>query len=372
MNWMVGLTISVTYLPVVIFFAFTPYLTRKTEQFGVGIPEAVYDHPEVAQLRKRYRNRNLLSGSLFAVLFVLGNVWATNMTMTILLPSGLIGQIVLGFTFYFQGHRKMRQLKSVHQWGQDQTAVIVVDTRFRTGKVAVSPWWFLAFGVIIILTWLLGYGLFDRMPNRVPLHYNYLGQVDQWGIKSWKLIYFAPVMQLLISILMVFVYWIIGQSKQQVDPDNPEQSVVQNQVFRLRWSAFIVFVGMALLLVFTWMQATFLGLVKTRWMIIGVPLLVGGLIVVAALVLAVTTGQGGSRLRFSQSKNGKLINRDEDRFWKLGMFYYNPDDPAIFVEKRFGIGWTNNFAQPLSWLWLLGSVVVLPLAIIAVNQLLTR
>ncbi len=369
---LVGLTIIVTYLPVLIFFAFTPYLTRKTEQFGVGIPETVYDHPEVGQLRKRYRNQNLLSGSLFAVLFILGNVWATSMTVTFLLPIGLIAQIVLGFSFYFQGHQKMRQLKSQHQWGQGQTAVVVVETGFRKGKVTVSPWWFLAYVAIIILTWLLGYGFFDRIPTRVPLHYNYLGQVDRWGIKSWKLICLAPVMQLFISGLMVLVYWIIGQSKQQVDSENPEQSVVQNQVFRFRWSAFIVFAGMALLLVFAWMQATILGLVQTGWMIMGVPLLVTGLIVVAALVLSVTTGQGGSRLRTAHSKTGKLINRDEDRFWKLGMFYYNPDDPAVFVEKRFGIGWTNNFAQPLSWVLLIGAVLVLPLVIIAVSQLLTR
>jgi len=24
--------------------------------------------------------------------------------------------------------------------------------------------------------------------------------------------------------------------------------------------------------------------------------------------------------------------------------YLNPDDPALFVPKRFGIGWTNNYA----------------------------
>jgi uncharacterized membrane protein len=33
------------------------------------------------------------------------------------------------------------------------------------------------------------------------------------------------------------------------------------------------------------------------------------------------------------------------------MFYYNPDDPALVVEKRFGIGWTLNFGN--RWCWVL-------------------
>lgn len=30
----------------------------------------------------------------------------------------------------------------------------------------------------------------------------------------------------------------------------------------------------------------------------------------------------------------------------LGAFYINRDDPSIFVEKRFGIGYTINFGNP--------------------------
>jgi hypothetical protein len=45
-----------------------------------------------------------------------------------------------------------------------------------------------------------------------------------------------------------------------------------------------------------------------------------------------------------------------DRCWH-GSFYYNPDDPALFVEARTGFGFTANFARRSTWL--LGSVIVL-------------
>ncbi|WP_345203480.1 DUF5808 domain-containing protein [Chryseobacterium ginsengisoli] len=34
--------------------------------------------------------------------------------------------------------------------------------------------------------------------------------------------------------------------------------------------------------------------------------------------------------------------------WKFGFFYYNKKDRRLFPPKRFGLGWTINFANPLS------------------------
>jgi uncharacterized membrane protein len=38
-----------------------------------------------------------------------------------------------------------------------------------------------------------------------------------------------------------------------------------------------------------------------------------------------------------------------DQCWKLGFLYINPADPAIFVEKRLGIGYTCNFGNRTIW-----------------------
>jgi uncharacterized membrane protein len=38
-----------------------------------------------------------------------------------------------------------------------------------------------------------------------------------------------------------------------------------------------------------------------------------------------------------------------DEHWRWGVFYVNPDDPRLMVEKRLGLGWTLNFGRPGSW-----------------------
>jgi uncharacterized membrane protein len=50
-----------------------------------------------------------------------------------------------------------------------------------------------------------------------------------------------------------------------------------------------------------------------------------------------------------------------DRCWH-GAFYFNPDDPALFVEARSGFGFTSNFGRPLSWV-LAGLLFLFPVGL---------
>src|SRR5690625_6795384 len=80
------------------------------------------------------------------------------------------------------------------------------------------------------------------------------------------------------------------------------------------------------------------------------------LMIISTIILSFTTGQGGARIQSSTDKTGSIIERDDDQHWKLGQFYFNKNDPSIFLEKRFGIGWTNNWAHPLSWIIIIGLI----------------
>lgn len=45
--------------------------------------------------------------------------------------------------------------------------------------------------------------------------------------------------------------------------------------------------------------------------------------------------------------------------WKLGVFYFNKEDQRIFPPKRLkALGWTVNFANPISILVLLAILVL--------------
>jgi len=58
--------------------------------------------------------------------------------------------------------------------------------------------------------------------------------------------------------------------------------------------------------------------------------------------------------RFDRPGSPDEGDRSPDRAWKLGMIYFNPDDPALWLEKRFGVGYTLNFGRPMAWVIILG------------------
>ena len=74
---------------------------------------------------------------------------------------------------------------------------------------------------------------------------------------------------------------------------------------------------------------------------------VAAIVVVAMLIAAgdvilnAVYGQSGSRVFRMQRSAALLV--DDDAYWKLGLFYYNPGDASLFLPQRSGFGWTVNW-----------------------------
>ena len=54
------------------------------------------------------------------------------------------------------------------------------------------------------------------------------------------------------------------------------------------------------------------------------------------------------------------FNRDSGR-WVAGIFYVNSENPRLLVPKRFGGGWTFNFAHPIAWVLMAGLLALINL-----------
>lgn len=80
------------------------------------------------------------------------------------------------------------------------------------------------------------------------------------------------------------------------------------------------------------------------------PVLAGAAYAVAATV---RVGQAGSRVPQPPERPTGLVHRDDDRYWLGGAVYIHRGDPALFVQRRFGVGWTVNLGHPVSWLVLI-------------------
>jgi uncharacterized membrane protein len=100
-------------------------------------------------------------------------------------------------------------------------------------------------------------------------------------------------------------------------------------------------------------------------------LVICGTLIAIVLVLFWHPQRSRTKTRTSADRQRTdAVFRDDDQYWYGGIFYNNPDDPAVFVPKRYGLGWTVNFGRPLGKLFLIGTLL-LPLVLLILTVLIS-
>ena len=344
--WITGLSFIILG-----FTAFIPYMTRKTENFGVSIPESMYHRADFKQMRKMYTFIMLIILVLFIALLTLVSFYTSEKVIYIVYIISIFLYLISGFLVYLPFYNKMKNIKRSENWQLDKQPTLVVDTNFRQEKLTISYFWYIIPFIICVITWGFTWIWYDQIPDQVPIHNDLAGNIT-YSDKTVGTVVLLPFTQLFLFITFLFVHYIINVSKQQTDAENPKVSIKQNILYRRRWSIFMLISGTITILLFSFMQLTFIypSLIKYEDIVVYVTI---GIILIGTIVLSIVTGQGGSRINIDKPMNEEVMDRDEDHHWKLGQFYFNKDDPALFIEKRFGVGWTNNWARPMSWILLL-------------------
>jgi uncharacterized membrane protein len=126
--------------------------------------------------------------------------------------------------------------------------------------------------------------------------------------------------------------------------------------FRLVVVSIIVAIEYFLALLFAWIGLLPLSHRQTGPQGVGLILVFSLAFAVVTTVVMMWVGQGGTRLAGSAGAAAGAAppvgDRTSDKYWKLGLIYINRNDPALFVEKRFGIAYTLNFGHPGAWVFL--------------------
>lgn len=345
-----------------------PFLQKDTLLFGSRIPAEMVNHFEIRQLKKNYKQVYITAEIPFLII-----VWMFlyNFNGKLFFTFIIFAQVALMLLIYAVYNRRAKEIKNtLLKQGKINPGkeVRMVDTEFREGKYLISAFWFIPSVLILfanIAILLVSYG---NIPDRIGQHFNMRGETTLTVQKTLFHVLHIPLNSFIVLAVFVFAYYSIKRSKQEIDSHAPESSKLKNRHFRLIWSDYSVIACTAMI---TWLF--FLSLYMNRLLeipagifeIINIALPL--LIFFSALVLAVRTGQSGSKIKVNVPETGTGMNSvDDDRYWKLGAFYFNPNDPAIFVEKRYGVGWTINFGRPAAV-----AIIIVLVAVMIIIKLLS-
>lgn len=367
-NSVSAFTFILLYITVVI----TPKITRKDVPFGVLIPLDRVKDEEITRITREYYIKVSVATIVVGIGYlILMNIFANT-------PMNLVVAIFLNMALYFMtflnANKKVKAYKKKENLMKNKKQLVYVDTniaqRLRKNST-ISNWWFLIPGIIAILNLVIPLIKYDSLPNEIATHWNISGVADKFVEKSTQSVVANGMMILFLVLIMVFVNYSIAMSKNKIDVNQPISS--GRKLLKFKKINSIMIYGMALLIsslitLFNFNSLDIISIDIAKW----TPLLtlIFVIITVIPIVLNIKIGQGGSNLKSDEEEeiNNEVSNIDDDYFWKLGSIYYNPNDPALFVEKRFGVGWTLNFANKKSVIIL----VVFIIFILMINVLLIK
>ncbi|MBY6950862.1 hypothetical protein CF095_10110 [Clostridium botulinum] len=347
----------------------TPKTTRKDVFLGVRIPEEESEKMEIKNIYRSFVLWNIIIS--LPVIFLLSFIVYKFNNIGLFVLFTFI-YIFISFLIYLKFNNDVKKLKSNKNWFKNKKQVIAVDTEFSSenaNKSLISPWWFLIPILIILITIFMNIKAYPNLPNKVATHWDFNGNVNGYQNKSTFLIYQMPLMELFITSIFFLCYKIIGWSKKQISAVNPEESKTRNKLFRRILSIYMTFSAIAMTIFLSIINFEIMKVIdiNDKYMMY-FSLIFTLSIIIATILLGVKVGQGGSNLKLNYKNDNKnnFINKDDDDHWILGnTIYYNKEDPSLFIEKRFGIGWTINAGRPLGLIIYISLILIIIVSIIA-------
>ncbi|GIP37068.1 membrane protein [Paenibacillus sp. J31TS4] len=274
--------------------------------------------------------------------------------------------LIVGLAFYFYFHFKMTKLKRSQNWYGEVKQVHYADLLIRSKDEMLASFVHLMPIIISIGLIILTVQAYDRLPSQIPTHWGPNGQADAYSTKSWMTVLGLPIMLIIMQFMFFATNLLTKKSGIKINPGHAASKLRQ---LRLRkytsWFLFVVNILVSLLFAAIQLNLIYEDTVNETFMII-FPLAFLIITLAGTIWLAVKVGSADSD--FDQNpimeSTTKIEGIDEDKYWKGGLFYFNRNDPSVFVEKRFGVGYTLNFANPIGAI-----IILLPIVLICVVSL---
>lgn len=192
----------------------------------------------------------------------------------------------------------------------------------------------------------------ESIPDRIPLHFRFGGEPDRWTDKSYGTVFGFLGLGAVVCLLQAGFGFLslkakLGPVENQVPPE---------VIFRARGKIASIFLGAEYLVavIFSLSVLSITGAKPFPEVAAAVATAIFFVWVGVALVLLT----GDMKRMHVEGANG-----EPEDVWKYGVFYVNPENPRLIVPKRYGLGYTLNFAKPTAWITLL-LLLILPIALL--------
>jgi len=303
-------------------FWFLPVMKGPDAFFGVPVSEDFYHSRRARALLRRYRAALLL---LFAPALMALGLPGRPALGPVLMSVACLG--ALGMVAVF--HRRLRPLEAVAPLPQ-ATAALRPRWAWQYVNTSLELVCLALLGLTVAALWARP----DLDPNEA---------------RGVAMLVFS---QAYLFVLMLAFLPGIAQARMWLPAEGTAEFLELREQYMSTLVGLLYFLKVTVMLLFCGLAWA----LERNAVLLGLTWSLQGVMVVGTVGYCLRMLRQRRRLR-ALAGPGSLERAAPTEGWIGGMIYYHPQDPSLIVEKRIGIGWTFNFAHPITWLWMVLLIV---------------
>lgn len=317
-----------------VLFHYIPFFSRRGLWFAITVEPDLRDAPAGRRPLRYYRlvvwAVSLVAAAMLIASDRAGADWEAAVPILVQTGSAIAT---------FAWARRMVRPYAIAPPGQRVASLSTNNDGLPGGFLNLLPFGILAAAALYLrANW-------QSIAARFPKHWNFEGVPDAWAERTPGSVY-GP---LLIAIVVIAFVMIMGYAIVHGSPrTRTADSVAWTKRFRRA--------SLRLVLATVWCLSALFAATSLLPLLVGDSQLPNFAILAPFAMLAILAPFAYQLIRVGMEA-GSGTDGTPDSAWKLGQIYYNPSDPAVLVTKRFGVGYTLNFGNRVSWF--VGGLVLL-------------
>lgn len=336
---------------------FVQTFSKKGYTLGVSVPKDVSQTETMKQILIDYKIMTLTLTIFLGLVQYFASYLTESVGIITLIFFISIALLSLPLIIYNKNLKNMTQGLS-----QDKRKIIAIDN--NEGKADLRKIMWLGYGAsifVILLTSLILFINYDKIADTIIMHTDFSGNVTDVREKTYLNIFYPSLISAGMLLMFYLINLMIIKVRPRISKENPEKSLANNLKSKKVWTYYLIINAFVMTLLFEIGLSIFS--IKNSSLplyiltALSIILSIGGVI-----YIGIKVGTDGSRL----DKMEDFSFEEDDKYWILGAgFYNNPDDPAIFVPKRVGVGYTINIGRPLGKFILILTLAILIFSLVS-------
>ena len=357
------ITIVITlFTQIIIFLActFSPYLSTRGIFFGVRLDNCYKKEQAIKRITKTYWLR-CTAAFILSLIVTPCYMFNSNSEKQVAFAIILSTFVLMGlyFVFFVMAYKQIKAFAYTLERPTEENSKTLVDTAFMLEKNKLRKYFrklYLIPLILIVVSIVYSFLNYSTLPEMLPTHWNLLGEADDWQVKSPMNLVMHSLMQLILLGVLFCVSDQIFTTRGKLDVNNYEASKNSLMCYLRGMGYSLYMMTLSIILTFTlttfsMIKGTSLGISFMFFCLI-LPLLAG-------IYMFVTW----FKYRKNNDSHTSYSPENKEEHWIWGSLYYNPNDPSLFIEKRYGIGWTINLGtlagkviMIITFLFIIGSI----------------